>query len=73
MNHLMQIGPITDYAEIDEYQDWMMQNYKDILRESKMDKDLVLEYDVDDYMQLYGIGRYGKLKGKMISFVLRKG
>lgn len=65
--------PIEDYSENIEYQQWMLDHYKTLLQEVKMDKDLMLEYCIDDEMQLYGIARYGKRKGEQISFIIRKG
>ena len=64
--------PIENYAECKEYEDWMLEQYRYILKKSWMHKDMVLEYDFKE-LQLYGIGRHGKIKGKEISFVLRRG
>ena len=65
--------PIQDYSECKEYNDWMRDMYKDILNRSGLKKDLLLEYYIDDELQLYGAGRYGKRKDKIIYFVFRKG
>ena len=65
--------PIEDYLENAEYQKWMMDHYTALLREVKMDQDSVLNYEIDCYCQLHGIGKDGELKGKRINFVLRKG
>ena len=66
--------PIKDYSENEEYNNWMLENYKKILIESKMDSDLFMNYDIDDNnCQLYGIGKYGKNKGKRIGFVIKLG
>ena len=51
----------------------MRDMYKDILKRSGLKKDLLLEYYIGDELQLYGAGRYGKRKDKIIYFVLRKG
>lgn len=65
--------PITDYAEIEEYEIWMLKHYKYVLKKSGLKKDLFLEYEIDDELQLVGIGRHGDRKGKRISFVLKRG
>lgn len=65
--------PIQNYGSSKEYNDWMILQYKDILKQVGMNKDLLLKYDFDDEMQLYGIGKYGVQKGKRISFIVKKG
>jgi hypothetical protein len=65
--------PIQDYSECKEYNDWMLKQYKGILKKSGLKKDLFLDYDIDPWLQLYGMGRFGERKGKGISFVLKQG
>lgn len=65
--------PITDYSENEEYERWMILNYRRILRKSGLGKDLLLKYEIGDELELVGVGRYGSRKGKRISFVLKKG
>ena len=65
--------PITDYAECEEYDYWMVLNYESILRKSNMHRDLFFDYEIGDELQLIMIGRYGDRKGKRLEFVLRKG
>ena len=64
--------PITDYAELQEYHDWMLKHYKYILKKSGLKNDLVLEYEIGDELQLIGIKRHGNRKGSQISFVLKR-
>lgn len=65
--------PIEDYSENIEYQKWMLDHYRALLQEVKMDEDLMMNYKIDDEMQLYGIGKYGEKKGKQISFIIKRG
>lgn len=65
--------PITNYAENEEYETWMLKQYRYILKKSGLKKDLFLEYEIDNELQLFGVKRHGRRKGQRISFVLRKG
>ena len=64
--------PIQDYWENKEYRNFMEASYRDILKRSGMDKDLFLDYEIDNELQLFGIKRHGKRKGQTISFVLKR-
>ena len=65
--------PIQDYSKCEEYEDWMLTHYRYILKQSGMKKDLFLEYEIGNELQLIGFKRHGERKGQSISFVLRKG
>ena len=65
--------PIEDYSVNEEYITWMKAGYDRILKSNRMDKDLLMYYRFNGDIQLYGIGRYGKRKGKRISFVIKRG
>lgn len=65
--------PIKDYSKNEEYQEWILKQYKHTLVKEKMDVDDLLRYWYDDECQLYGIGKHGNIKEKRIKFVLRKG
>ena len=65
--------PIEDYLNHQGYMDWMLRRYRETLNGSKLKKDILFKYYIDDELQFYGIGRFGDLKGKRIGFVLRKG
>ncbi len=64
--------PITDYSENKAYQKWMHYHYNVELANRKMNKDMFLEYNYDENLQLVGTKRHGKNKGQTISFVLKR-
>ena len=65
--------PITDYSQVPEYDQWMVSNYRSILKKNGMDKDLFLNYRFFDEENLFAIGVSCKLKVKRLGFVLKKG
>lgn len=65
--------PIQDYSKCEEYEDWMLKHYRYILKKSGMKKDLFLEYEIGNELQLIGFKRHGERKGQTISFVLKRG
>lgn len=65
--------PIEDYLENEAYNKWMKSRHVILLIKKKMRKDMFLTYTYDDELQLIGTGRYGKRKGKTISFILKEG
>lgn len=65
--------PITNYVENEEYQNWMLSNYRRILKESKLDKDMYMQYEIGEELDLIGIGRLGHIKGKRLGFVIKRG
>ena len=65
--------PIQDYSKCEEYEEWMLKQYRYILKKSGLKRDLILDYEIDYELQLIGFKRHGKRKGQWISFVLRKG
>ena len=64
--------PIEDYSEHEPYMDWMLRRYREILNDSRIKKDILFKYYIDEDLQFYGVGRFGNLKGKKIGFVLKK-
>ena len=50
----------------------MHYHYNVELANRNMNKDMFLEYNYDENLQLVGTKRHGKDKGQTISFVLRR-
>lgn len=64
--------PIEDYSNHESYMDWMLRRYRKILNDSRLKKDSLFRYYIDEDLQFYGIGRFGSSKGKRIGFIIRK-